>query len=76
MADTVLDTSGLMCPIPILKARKALSKLQPGAILDVIATDPGSVADFEVLCMAQGHILLSSLEADGTYHFKIERGPK
>jgi tRNA 2-thiouridine synthesizing protein A len=74
MPDT-LDTSGLTCPIPILKAKKALAKLDPGDVLTVLATDPGSVADFEVLCLVQGHTLLSNTQQDGTYYFKIQRGP-
>ena len=75
MADTILDTSGLTCPIPVLKAKKALAKLAPGDILVVLATDPGSVADFEVLCLVQGHTLVSSTEQNATFHFKIQRGP-
>lgn len=76
MAGTILDTSGLACPLPVLKAKKAMKALNPGDILDVIATDPGSVADFEVLCMSQGHTLVSQSEAGGTFRFQIRRGPK
>ena len=74
MPDTVLDTSGLACPLPVLKAKKALAPLSPGDVLAVIATDPGSVADFEALCAALGHTLLSHSEADGVYRFRIAKG--
>jgi tRNA 2-thiouridine synthesizing protein A len=74
MADTVLDTSGLECPLPVLKAKKALKGLKPGDVLQIIATDPGSVADFEVLCAVQGHRLLSHSETAGVFRFRIELG--
>ena len=74
MATTVLDTSGLRCPLPVLKAKKAIVPLARGAILEVIATDPGSVADFEVFCTLGGHKLLRQSEHDGVYRFEIERG--
>ncbi len=74
MADRTLDTSGLMCPLPVLKAKKAMAQLAPGQVLEIIATDPGSVADFDVFCQVQGHRLLRS-DADGaTFRFEIERG--
>ena len=74
MPTTVLDTSGLQCPLPVLKAKKAISALKRGAVLAVIATDPGSVADFDVFCALGGHKLLSHSEQDGVYRFEIERG--
>jgi tRNA 2-thiouridine synthesizing protein A len=54
-----LDTTGLLCPLPVLKTRKALAKLAPGQCLEVIATDPQSHADMTVLCDTQGHRLIS-----------------
>lgn len=72
-ADTKLDTSGLSCPMPILKAKKALSAMAPGAVLEVIATDPAAPKDFVAFCKATGHELLATVEAAGIWHFRIRR---
>ena len=69
----VLDVTGLSCPMPLLKAKKALNELPAGAHLNVLATDPGSVRDFEVFTRQSGNILLESGEADGTYSYLIEK---
>ena len=74
MSQLVLDTSGLICPLPILKAKKAMAKLGRGDVLLVIATDPGSVADFEVFCTVGGHQLKHQSDDDGVFRFEIERG--
>jgi tRNA 2-thiouridine synthesizing protein A len=74
MADAVLDTSGLLCPLPVLKAKKAIAALSPGQILEVIATDPGSIADFDVFCAAGGHRLVASHHGAGVFRFEIARG--
>jgi len=71
--DEELDTSGLNCPMPILKAKKALSSLSAGQILRVIATDPGSVKDFQAFAKQTGHELLSSQENDGTYTYLLKK---
>lgn len=71
--DTDLDLKGLMCPMPLLKAKKALNELQPLQILRVQATDPGSVRDFSVFASQSGHILLSSTEEDGTFVYLIQK---
>lgn len=64
--DHVLDAKGLNCPLPILKAKKALNQVPSGGILQVLATDPGSVADFEAFCRQTGNELLQSkAEGDG-----------
>ena len=55
---TLLDVKGLKCPMPLLKAKKALNELDPGALLRVIATDPGSERDFETFSAQSGHALL------------------
>ncbi len=55
---TLLDVKGLKCPMPLLKAKKALNELEPGALLRVIATDPGSERDFETFSAQSGHALL------------------
>jgi len=54
-----VDTRGLKCPLPILKAKKALTGLEPGGFLKVVATDPGSVRDFQAFCKQTGHGLIS-----------------
>lgn len=63
-ADAYLDARGLICPLPVLRARKRLAGLDPGTVLRVDATDASARADFEAFCAATGHRLLS-LETDG-----------
>ena len=65
MADKTLDTKGLNCPLPILKAKKEIMALPPGGTLEVLATDPGSVADFQAFCRQTKHQLLEQTEAAG-----------
>ena len=74
MADKVLDTKGQACPMPILKATKAIKELAVGGTLEVLATDPGSVPDFAAFCKKGRHELLESSEAAGVYRFLIRRG--
>ena len=70
-----LDTSGLMCPLPVLKARKALASLAAGQCLEVIATDPQSPADMAVLCETKGHsLVVSETIAPDAFRFVIARG--
>jgi tRNA 2-thiouridine synthesizing protein A len=69
----ILDARGLRCPLPVLKARKALKDLMDGDILRVLATDPGAVKDFEAFCRTTGHRLVESREADGVYDFAIAK---
>ena len=71
--DSELDASGLNCPLPILRAKKALSGLEDGQTLKIIATDPGSVKDFEAFCKQTGNTLLSSGEEDGKLVFMIKK---
>ena len=59
-----IDTRGLNCPLPILKAKKALAELQTGELLKVVATDPGSVRDFQAFARQTGHALVEQT-ADG-----------
>jgi tRNA 2-thiouridine synthesizing protein A len=73
MTDHSLDLSGLTCPLPILKARKALKTLPPGARLVVLATDPGAPADFVAFCQSNGYDLVESSETAGTYRFVIAK---
>ena len=73
MANQLLDAKGLNCPLPILKAKKALKDVPMGGTLEVLATDPGSVADFAAFCRTTGNELLESTEASGVYRFLIKR---
>ncbi|VAV88914.1 Uncharacterized SirA/YedF/YeeD family protein HTH_1886 [hydrothermal vent metagenome] len=73
MADATLDAKGLNCPLPILKAKKALKELESGQVLEIEATDPGAVKDFEAFCRATGNKLLDSGEEGGIFSFQIER---
>ena len=71
MADKTLDAKGLNCPLPILKARKALKEVPAGGTLEILATDPGSVADFEAFCRQTGNELVESKSEGGVYTFLI-----
>jgi len=72
MTSQVLDAKGLNCPLPILKAKKALKDVPIGGTLEVLATDPGSVADFEAFCRATGNELVESTRHDNVYRFGIK----
>lgn len=72
MADSMLDAKGLNCPLPILRAKAAIKDVPAGSTLEVLATDPGAVKDFDAFCRATGHKLLESGEDDGVYRFLIE----
>ena len=71
--DATLDATGLLCPLPVLKARRALKPLAPGAVLEVLATDPGAVKDFEAFCRATGNELLASKVDGKVFSFVIKR---
>lgn len=73
MADQLLDTKGLNCPLPILKAKKALKGMTAGQVLEIQATDPGSVADFAAFCNQTGNELLSQSNEGNVYKFEIKR---
>jgi tRNA 2-thiouridine synthesizing protein A len=73
MADHTLDAKGLNCPLPILKARKALKDVSAGETLEILSTDPGSVADFQAFCRQTGNELLESSNEDSVYRFLIRR---
>nr|MBS0019721.1 sulfurtransferase TusA family protein [Gammaproteobacteria bacterium] len=72
--DQELDASGLNCPLPILRAKKTLSSMESGKILRIIATDPGSVKDFEAFSKQTGNELLESAEDGGKYMFLLRKG--
>jgi tRNA 2-thiouridine synthesizing protein A len=72
--DATLDTTGLLCPLPVLKAKRALRPLAAGAVLEVLATDPGAVEDFKHFCHATGCGLLESSErGDGVLRFLLKK---
>ena len=73
MADKTIDTKGTNCPIPILKAKKAIGEVPVGGTLEVLATDPGAVADFQAFTRQTGHELVEHSESGGVYRFLIKR---
>jgi tRNA 2-thiouridine synthesizing protein A len=72
VADKTLDAKGLNCPLPILRAKKTLKEVPAGGTLEILATDPGSVADFEAFCRATGNQLIESTANAGVYRFLIK----
>jgi len=73
MSVTVLDVKGLNCPLPILRAKKAIKDLATGGTLQVMATDPGSVKDFEAFCRQTGNELIGWAEEAGVFTFNIRK---
>lgn len=71
--DKELDARGLNCPLPILRTKKALTDLQSGQVLKVLATDPGSVKDFQTFARQTGHELLSHDAADREFTFFMKK---
>ena len=68
-----LDVKGLNCPLPILRAKKALADMESGQTLKIVATDPGSVKDFAAFCKQTGNPLLSSEETAKDFTFVISK---
>lgn len=73
MADQTVDARGLNCPLPILRAKKALNEMIRGQTLQVMATNPGSVLDFQAFAKQTGHHLLETHETDGEYIFLLRK---
>ncbi len=71
-----LDARGLVCPMPLLKAKRAINTMSAGQQLQVLSTDQGSVRDFKVFAEQSGHILLASDEADGVYRYLLQKVEK
>ena len=71
--DQELDASGLNCPLPILRAKKSLTGMSAGQVLHIIATDPGSVKDFEAFAKQTGNELIESTEEGGKFKFLIKK---
>ena len=72
-ATETLDTKGMNCPMPILKTKKSIKKLNIGDTLEIYSTDPGSVRDFASFCKATGNELLESGEDAGVYRYLIRK---
>jgi TusA-related sulfurtransferase len=69
----LVDATGLECPMPLLKAKRALNDMRTGQRLQVVATDQGSVRDFQVFAEQSGHTLLSSRENAGVYTYLLQK---
>jgi tRNA 2-thiouridine synthesizing protein A len=72
-SDATLDVTGLLCPLPVLKARKRLETMPSGAVLRVLASDPMSAIDMPHFCAEQGHDLLSRDKLEATFQYWIRR---
>ncbi len=74
MSDTtMLDAQGLLCPLPVLRARKVIKTLPTGSYLEILATDPGSLEDFAAYCKSTGNELVNASESDGIIRFLIRK---
>ncbi|MFO1032693.1 MAG: sulfurtransferase TusA family protein [Hyphomicrobiales bacterium] len=71
--ETTLDVTGLLCPLPVLKARKKLEAMASGNILVLFASDPMSAIDVPHFCTEQGHELIAQSQADAVFSFRIRR---
>ena len=71
--DKELDARGLNCPLPILRAKKSLNDMQSGQVLKIVATDPGSVKDFQAFAKQTGNELLSQADAGKEFVFYLKR---
>lgn len=69
-----LDATELLCPMPVVRANQAIQDIKPGEVLEVLATDKGSVTDFPAWCQHQGHTLLHWEQDGGVYRYYIQRG--
>jgi tRNA 2-thiouridine synthesizing protein A len=69
--DKELDARGLNCPLPILRAKKSLSDMEPGQVLKIVATDPGSVKDFQAFAKQTGHNLVESSQNQNEFVFLL-----
>lgn len=74
MADLLLDTKGLNCPLPILRTKKSINDIPIGGTIEVLATDPAADADFKAFCRSTGHQLIESTRDGEVMRFVIRRG--
>jgi len=70
---TRLDATGLQCPLPVLRTRKALKSVSSGELMEILATDPAAPADFEAFCKETNHSVVSIDEADGVYRIILRK---
>ncbi len=73
MSETLLDVKGMNCPLPVLRANKALRTLKPGERLRVLATDRAAMGDFKAFCQETGHALVAASEEAGVFSFVIRK---
>lgn len=73
MTNSILDTKGLKCPLPVLRARKAMKSLAPGDVIEVHSTDPSSLQDFKAFCETTGHALLDQRQEDAVFIHEIKK---
>ncbi|MDR9435381.1 MAG: sulfurtransferase TusA family protein [Thiohalophilus sp.] len=73
-ADSKLDTSGKCCPMPIVETNVAMKKINSGEVLEIVATDPGTLTDIPSWCERTGHTLMESGEIDGGFQFYVKKG--
>ncbi len=73
MASQTLDAKGLNCPLPVLRAKKAMKALDADDTIEILATDPGAVEDFQAFCRATGYALLETDEDGGVFRFLIKK---
>ena len=70
---TTLDVKGLSCPLPIVKTSKAVKDMASGELIEVLATDPGSVQDFSAWCRSTGNELVEQTHDDGVFRYVIKK---
>ena len=70
---STLDCTGLVCPLPVIKLSKAIKAAAPGAVIELLATDPGAVADLEAFERRTGHRVLARSESNGIFRFLVQR---
>lgn len=75
MTDTTLDVKGMSCPLPVLRANRALRSMNAGDRLRVLATDRAAVADMQAFCRETGHLLIAQAEEAGVFSFTIRKRP-
>lgn len=73
-ANSKLDTSGKCCPMPIVETNVAMKKISSGEILQITATDPGTLTDIPSWCERSGHTLMNSMESNGVIQFYVKKG--
>lgn len=73
MADLTLDARGLQCPMPVVKAKKAIDSIQSGQVLEILATDPGSKADFAAWSRATGHDLVLATQEGSVFRYEVRK---